>query len=197
MINHTMNGYQDGHLAWCEWSRLSSMYDYDTVPGCESFSAFYLQYREMIFGVAVRILQNPNEAEDVVQTTFLKAWLKPASFRGGNIESWLTTLAKHAAIDVIRKRSREAALVPLELLPDRRDTSDVAEEALLRLQCRWVADEVALLPVTRKALLMASFWDGTSHERIAALACLPLGTVKTRIRSSLSHLRKQARLANL
>lgn len=173
------------------------MYAFDTVPNRKSFPDFYLQYRDLVFGVALRILRNPFEAEDVVQTTFLKTWLNPTSFRGGNIESWLTTLAKHAAVDVIRRHSRESGAIPIDALSNRDAELDVAEEVLLRLQCRWVADEVDLLPAARKELMVASYWEGCSHEKIAAAARLPLGTVKTRIRSSLAHLRKQARLANL
>ncbi len=166
------------------------MYDQDYTPEFGSFTAFYARYRPLVFGVALRVVCNPFEAEDVVQTTFLKAWRNPASFRGGNVESWLTILAKHAAVDLIRKRKRESHVIPIETLPDARSDNDVAEEVLLALQCRWVAAQVQRLPPKRRALLRAAYWEGCSHAQIALACGLPLGTIKTHIRSSIAQLRK-------
>ncbi|HEY8315134.1 MAG TPA: sigma-70 family RNA polymerase sigma factor [Candidatus Baltobacteraceae bacterium] len=157
-----------------------------------AFELLYARYRPLVFGTALRVLRNPIEAEDVVQTIFLKAWLKPAAFRGGNIESWLTTVSKNCAIDVLRKRRHELGAIPIEMLRSSASAYDVEEAAILAVRVDRVRQAVSTLRSDQREVVMASFFDGDSHENIARTTALPLGTVKTRIRSGLMHLRRKA-----
>lgn len=154
------------------------------------FEHLYDRYRPLVYGAALRVLHNPIEAEDVVQSTFLKVWANPQAFRGGNFESWLTALSKNCAIDVFRRRSREAG--PAAENSNRTDRVDVADEALSQIERRWVARAVRELRGDRRSLLIEAFWNGASHRAIAAAVRLPLGTVKTRIRSGIAELRLKA-----
>ena len=157
----------------------------------ELFEQLYDRYRPIVFGAALRILQNPIEAEDVVQSTFLKVWARPHAFRGGNIESWLTSLSKNCAIDVFRRRRREAGSPILEPSHQAQQL-DVEDEALSHIERNWVARAVHELRGDRRYLLIEAFWNGASHRSIAAAARLPLGTVKTRIRRGIAELRLKA-----
>lgn len=155
------------------------------------FEQLYDRYRPIVFGAALRILNDPIEAEDVVQSTFLKVWARPQAFRGGNIESWLTALSKNCAIDVFRRRRSEAGTLltdPVNHGPH----LDVEDEVLSQIECRWVARAVRELRGDRRYLLVEAFWNGSSHRSIAAAARLPLGTVKTRIRRGIAELRAKA-----
>lgn len=158
------------------------------------FEQLYDRYRPLVYGAALRVLGNPIEAEDVVQSTFLKIWANPHAFRGGNFESWLTSLSKNCAIDVFRRRRREAGSPMIDRAHEA-DGCDVADEALSQIERRWVARAVRELRGDRRYLLIEAFWNGESHRSIAAAVRLPLGTVKTRIRSGLAELRLKAATA--
>ncbi|HEY8297184.1 MAG TPA: sigma-70 family RNA polymerase sigma factor [Candidatus Baltobacteraceae bacterium] len=157
-----------------------------------AFDELYATYRSLVFGVALRVLRSSIEAEDVVQIIFLKAWMHPESFRGGNIESWLTTLAKNCSIDVLRKRRHELAALPMESLRLSASSNDTEQDALATLRASAVREALRSLRVDQRDVVVACFLDGQSHEHIARATALPLGTVKTRIRSGLRHLRRQA-----
>ncbi len=157
-----------------------------------AFDGLYAKYRPLVFGTALRILRSPIEAEDVVQTIFLKAWLHPTAFHGGNIESWLTTISKNCAIDVLRKRRHELVAVPIDALRLFASPYDVEEDAIQSLRIRGIRNALGTLSRDQREVLIASFFDGSSHESIARVTAIPLGTVKTRIRSGLMHLRRKA-----
>ncbi len=157
-----------------------------------AFDCLYAKYRPLVFGTALRVLRNPIEAEDVVQTIFLKAWLNPDAFRGGNIESWLTTVSKNCAIDILRKKRHELTAVPMDTLRLSASAYNVEEDAIHSLRMSGIRRALGTLRRDQRDVVIASFFDGDSHENIARSTAIPLGTVKTRIRSGLMHLRRKA-----
>src|SRR6516162_10887528 len=76
----------------------------------EAFATLYDRHSPIVYGVARRVLNNPTQAEDVTQSVFTSVWSKPASFIGGSFAAWITTVARNAAIDIMRSaavRTRE------------------------------------------------------------------------------------------
>jgi RNA polymerase sigma factor (sigma-70 family) len=155
-----------------------------------AFELFYLRYKPLVISVSLKLLWDATDAEDVAQAVFLKIWQRPELFRGGNLEGWLACVTRNATIDMIRRRR---ATGTSEFEPNTRfaQMQSVEDEVLHEMDASNVRYAVDQLPERLRLLVFESFWHGTTHERIAADTQLPLGTVKTRIRSGITRLRKR------
>jgi RNA polymerase sigma-70 factor (ECF subfamily) len=153
--------------------------------------ALYDRYSQLIYAVALRILQRPDQAEDVMQDILLKLWSGPITFVSGRspLAAWLVVITRHRAIDLIRRRRRSAPIEGISLC----STTSVAKEVEAKLEMKRLQDSVAKLPVCQHDYLVLAFHREFSHRQIAEKTGTPLGTVKTRIRSSLISLRKTMR----
>ena len=154
----------------------------------------YDEYSGLVYGVARRVLRDAAAAEDVVQEVFLQLWRNPAAFNEerGRLAPWLAVIARHKAVDQLRKLKYEAAPDP--------DTSDgpAAEPAApATISADSFADAgkakrlMAQLPSEQKEALEMAYLDGLTHSEIAQRTGEPLGTVKSRIRLGLNFLRKE------
>lgn len=152
----------------------------------DAFEALYDRYHRLVYGVALRVLSDIAAAEDVAQAVFLKIWRNPAAFRDGNFGAWIARVARNRAVDVLRSRSLHAQREFPEALP----VEDAIEEtALARLDGERVRAALAQLPAELRDPIELGFFGGVTHEQIARQTGLPLGTVKTRIRTGLRRLR--------
>jgi RNA polymerase sigma-70 factor (ECF subfamily) len=155
----------------------------------DDFERFFLRYRPLVFSMARRILHDSHEAEDIVQRVFLTLWYRPHTFRGGNIESWLTTVTKNAAVDRLRRACRERRSLQCDACVT--DAADGPEEVVVdRMMCSAIADAVERMESARRASVHAILFDEQSHSAFAASQNIPLGTVKTRVRAGLAELRR-------
>jgi RNA polymerase sigma-70 factor, ECF subfamily len=142
-----------------------------------------------VFGLALRILGDRSTAEEVTGDAYLQAWRQATRFdrRRGTPFAWLLTIVRTRAID--RRRSaggRAAAELPQPEIAAP-ETPDVALEVESRRRLVRAA-LASLRPEQREAVELAYF-GGLSHGQIAARLDVPLGTVKTRLRLGMSHLR--------
>jgi RNA polymerase sigma-70 factor (ECF subfamily) len=125
-------------------------------------------------------------AEDITQAVFLKIWSAPSVFRGGNFAAWIARVTRNRAFDVLRSR----ALRSEDALSDEIPVDDAIEDtALAHLNAERVRDAMAQLPREQREPIELGFFGGITHEEIARQTGLPLGTVKTRIRTGLRKLR--------
>jgi RNA polymerase sigma-70 factor, ECF subfamily len=157
----------------------------------------YDRYVRQCFGLAMRLLGGDAPlAEEVVQEVFLKVWSRPTSYspEKGHFISWLLSLVHHRCIDELRRRSRtEVALEApetgsvLDTAPD--PAPNPGERVVLEEQRRSVRQALAAIPPEQRQLLELAYYRGLSQSEIAARVGQPLGTVKTRMRSGLRHLR--------
>ncbi len=166
----------------------------------DDFELFYRQYRPLVYAVAFKIVRNALDAEDTVQTVFLKVWSRPGAYRGGNIESWLTTVTKNASLDCVRQSWRVSPFASADGYAGRlspgedlrtRDCRAAEDEAVHRISVAAVMNALADLCPEQRAAIVAAFVKQQTHRGIADGSCLPLGTVKTRIRSGLAKLRRR------
>ncbi len=151
-------------------------------------AALYDRYSAAVYSVALRVLGDTGAAEDVLQEVFMQMWRNPGLFDSsrGRLGPWLSVIARHRAIDGLRKRRPETDIADVVLSVE----PDMAGEAERARAMEKVRGTLGLMPpVQRKALEMA-FFEGLSHSEISALTGEPLGTIKTRIRSGLLALRK-------
>lgn len=152
----------------------------------------YDRYRLILFGVLVRILNNREEAEDVLQEVFLQVWRRAGDFDGnrGRPFTWLVTLARSRGIDRLRTlASRERTAVAGAAEPGD-EVSDASSDAIRAEQRGVVNSALAQLPEEQKRLLMLAYFDGLTQSEIAKQLGSPLGTVKTRMRSGMIKLRE-------
>ena len=152
-----------------------------------ALSELYDRYSSVVYGVALRILQDTGAAEDLLQDIFLQVWRKPDAFDSsrGTLGAWLAVIARHRSIDRLRQRRPETDIEDC-VLAGGTDLGDETERSLVIEKVRVVIGEMA--PGQREAMEMA-FFQGLTHTEIAEQTGEPLGTVKTRIRSGLQLLR--------
>jgi len=152
---------------------------------------FVRRFQARVFGLALSITHNRSSAEEAAQDAFVKAWRYAASYdaRRGPVAAWLLTIARNAALDHARARSRRLDQSGFDGDEDiaGADGIDCPYEELAPL-----ADAVRALPDEQRAVLMASVYRGLTTREISEAWQLPLGTVKTRLRLALSRLRDLA-----
>ena len=152
----------------------------------EAFETLYDRYHRLVYGVAMRVLADVSAAEDVTQTVFLKIWSSPALFRDGNFGAWIARVARNRAVDLVRTRTLHGE----SEIPHSVPAEDALEEtALARISGERVREALAQLPVEQREPIELGFFGGVTQEQIARSTGLPLGTVKTRIRTGLRRLR--------
>jgi RNA polymerase sigma-70 factor, ECF subfamily len=160
----------------------------------------YDRYGGMAYGLALRILGDPDQAEDVVQEVFLRVWDNPASFEPtrGSFRTWLLTLVRNRSIDVLRGRQRRA--LPIELPADLKDGSagaDPWQTLALNLEQQAIRKGLDLLPKEQREAIELAYLGGYTHAEIAERLRTPLGTVKGRLRLGLEKLHMFMRQSGL
>jgi len=155
----------------------------------------YDRYRLILFGVLMRILNNREEAEDVLQEVFLQVWRRAADFdeNRGRPFTWLVTLARSRGIDRLRalaSRVRVATMAEADVSKAFEDVSDAAADAIRSEQRGVVNNALSQLPEDQKRPLMLAYFDGLTQSEIALQLGAPLGTVKTRMRTGMMKLRE-------
>jgi RNA polymerase sigma-70 factor, ECF subfamily len=153
-----------------------------------AMEAVFRRYSGPVYSVALRVLRDTGQAEDILQEVFLQLWRKPAAFvqNRGSLGAWLVVIARNRAIDVLRRRK------PSDSVDDVVLTSpiNVADEAERNIAMQRVRSVIANLPEEQRRTLDLAYFEGLSHTEIASRTGDPLGTVKTRIRQALITLRK-------
>jgi RNA polymerase sigma-70 factor (ECF subfamily) len=143
----------------------------------------YDRFAALANGIALRVLRDTAEAEDVVQEVFVQAWRQAARYDPGrgSPEAWLCTIARTRALDRLRRRAARREESDDGVVPG---SSRPATEA-------GVAVRTALsgLPPEQRHALELAYWEGLTQTEIARKLGEPLGTVKTRIRSAMIRLR--------
>jgi RNA polymerase sigma-70 factor (ECF subfamily) len=155
----------------------------------QALSELYDRYSNVVYAVALRVLQDTGAAEDILQDIFLQLWRKPDAFDSsrGSLAAWLAVIARHRSIDRLRQRRPETDIEDC-ILVSGNDLRDETERSLVIEKVRVVMNEMG--PDQRNAMEMA-FFQGLTHSEIAEKTGEPLGTIKTRIRSGLQLLRSR------
>lgn len=158
----------------------------------EAAAALVRRFQGRVYGLALLIVGDPATAEEVAQETFVRAWRRAESYdpRRGRVPTWLLSIARNVAIDTIRLRRAEpmdphviASLAGMTPEPGPEERGVAADDSA-RLR-----GALAGLPADQqRALVMAAFYGRTARE-ISDLERVPLGTVKTRIRTAMLKLR--------
>jgi RNA polymerase sigma-70 factor, ECF subfamily len=161
----------------------------------EALALLYDRHAGRLMGLAHRILGDTGEAEEILQEVYLHVWKAAATFdpARGPVLAWLLVATRSRSIDRLRSRrtGRSAGARSLEEAPEPASREDVEADAAAReweAQCRAV---IAELPEDQRRALELAYFDGLTHQEIAARTATPLGTVKTRVRLGLMKLRER------
>jgi len=154
----------------------------------DALAELYDRHARLVYSLALRIVRDQSDAEDVAQEVFSQAWRQAARYESsrGNVIAWLLNLSRSRAIDRLRgRRTRpEAAADSLALeLPDLAQPID--EKLALSGRASQIRAAVEELSVLQRMAIELAFYEGLTHVEIAERLELPLGTVKTRIRQGL------------
>ncbi|MFN2491177.1 MAG: RNA polymerase sigma factor [Actinomycetota bacterium] len=158
----------------------------------DAAAALVRRFQGRIYGLAFTIVGDAATAEDVAQETFLRAWRHAAAYdvRRGRVATWLLSIARNVAIDAVRVRRAEP-LDPHALLSLQTPSPDAPteERGLAAVESMRLRSALSSLPPEQqRALVLAAFYGRTARE-ISELEDVPLGTVKTRIRTAMLKLR--------
>jgi RNA polymerase sigma-70 factor, ECF subfamily len=157
-----------------------------------ALAQLYDRYRVILFGLLMRILNNREEAEDVLQEVFLQVWRKAADFdeSRGRPFTWLVTLGRSRGIDRLRMLAARERVAEAGAREASEEISDAATDAFKSEQRGLVSDALAKLPDEQKRPIMLAYFDGLTQSEIATSLGAPLGTVKTRMRTGMIRLRE-------
>lgn len=148
----------------------------------------YARWSSLVYTLAVRSLGDTGEAEDVTQKVFIAAWRGRHGFDEGRaaLPAWIVGIARHTIADAHEARSRrrrlEQSLVDEADLYTVDESADVAERLL-------IGEELNRLEPVPQRVMRLAFYEDLTHVQIADSLGLPLGTVKSHIRRSLTRLR--------
>lgn len=152
----------------------------------------YDRHSRLLYGLILRILRDRSEAEEVLQEVFVLMWNRVSTYNAalGSPAGWLIGIARHRAIDRLRAntvRLRGVESARSEFQPN----DDPETSASLGEQQRAVMRALDAIPREQRELIEDAYYLGFTHSELAARHKLPLGTVKTRIRTGLLTLREQ------
>jgi RNA polymerase sigma factor (sigma-70 family) len=144
-----------------------------------------------VFHLAGRMLPTSADAEDATQATFVAAWIGRESFdpSRGSMLGWLLGIARRKVIDQIRRAAREDRIADsVKRMTGSSPTEAASDRVVDRLV---VAAELSNLPDEQRRVLELAFYDDLTHQQIAAITRLPLGTVKSHLRRGMARLRRR------
>lgn len=153
----------------------------------------YDRYSTMVYSLALRIVRNTSDAEDVTQEAFAQVWANGSRFDPvrGAVPAWICVIARSRALDRLRRIGTagtpargEAAF---EAIPDPSPSVEVMAASAEQVVA--ARDALAALPPEQRTALELAYYDGLTQAEIAARTSTPLGTVKTRIRTGLQRIR--------
>jgi RNA polymerase sigma-70 factor, ECF subfamily len=160
----------------------------------DALQPLFARYAPLVFHIASQSL-GAAAAEDIVQDVFLAVWRKADTFdpRKGAFRPWLLQIAHYRVLNELRARSRRP---PIHLETDQETLESIPDTDGEPMEAAWqsyrqeaVRAAVRRLPPAQRQALSLAYFEELTHDQVAAALNLPLGTVKTRIRSAVQKLR--------
>ena len=153
-----------------------------------AMAVIFDRHGRLVYSIALRVLKDTAAAEDVMQEIFFRLWQDPTR-RGsdrGSLAAWLAVVARNRAVDGLRRRKPTDPVDEVPLAAK----GDLAEEVVQRGLMEKLQRQMEKLPAEQHRPIDMAFFEGLTHNEIAERTGLPLGTIKTRIRSGLLSLRE-------
>jgi RNA polymerase sigma-70 factor (ECF subfamily) len=159
-----------------------------------ALATLYDRWSDRINSLAVHLLRDARDAEDIVEETFWQAWRSAARYDAarGSVGSWLLTICRSRALDRIRARRRRPEDTTLDDVPETAAPGVDAADAVVSDETgRIVRAALGELPLEQRQALELAYFGGLSQTEIAEKTGQPLGTIKTRMRLAMNKLRER------
>ena len=155
----------------------------------------YDRYGSLSYGLALRIVGNAGDAEEIVQDVFVHVWRQSERYdpARATLAGWILMLTRSRAIDRLRARQARPPLAAHDLdwshgASENQEVAAITKEAATRVKA-----ELEALPQAMRQAIELAYYDGLTHSEIADRLQEPLGTVKSRLRAALLRLRDTLR----
>lgn len=160
-----------------------------------AYTGLYEELAPTVHGIALRVLRDPAQAEEVSQEALLEVWRSAPSYRPerGSVAAWACTIAHRRAVDRVRSVRASGEREQRVLREERATPEPVAEEVERTMEAARVRHALSALGAAQREALVLAYYGGYSQSQIAAVLELPLGTVKSRMRDGLLRLRSALR----
>ena len=159
----------------------------------QAMSTLYDRYAGLVYSVAFNILHSNGDAEELTQDIFISLWQKDSYQAGrGSLKSFLALLARHRAIDKLRKRKTAQNFLDRWQLYLHESSAELMplEDAQDREQQEKLQQALSQLSPEQREILTLNFFEGLSRAQIAERLDLPVGTVKSRVRLAFVKLKR-------
>jgi RNA polymerase sigma-70 factor (ECF subfamily) len=150
----------------------------------------YDGHSRLLYGLILRIVKDRGEAEEILQEVFVQVWTRADTYNVqlGTPIAWLVRVARNRAIDRLRANTVRTRTVEATPLPPPVETPET--RAAMSEKERAVARALASLPPDQRQLIEYAYFAGLTQSELATRFGLPLGTVKTRVRTGMMTLRR-------
>jgi RNA polymerase sigma-70 factor (ECF subfamily) len=148
-----------------------------------ALSEIHARYARLVFSIAIKTLNDPASAEEIVQQVFTQVWWHAQQYRQerGKFSTWVGTITRHQCVNELRRRRGHPRMDPgdWESLDQFAGKADSARDIIERV---WIRSALQQIPTQERIVIELAFWGGMTHQEIALHCHSPLGTVKTRLR---------------
>jgi RNA polymerase sigma factor (sigma-70 family) len=157
-----------------------------------AFQYLYTNYKGALFTVIMQIIPDKIIAEDVLQDAFITAWKNIDKYDSakGRLFTWLLNVTRNCAINTTRSKSYKSAQKN-DSIDNYVSYAEEKEYTMININQIGLRKQIHQLRDDYKNVVELSYFNGYTHEEIAKILTVPLGTVKTRLRNALIELRKQ------
>ncbi len=155
----------------------------------KAFSYLYDNYSGALYSIIIQILENTELANDVLQEVFINIWRKIDTYdpAKGRLYTWMLNIARNASIDQLRSKNYQNSQKN-QSLPENVDGL-AGSSIQMSIDSIGLKKMLTKLKMEQRVLIELAYFKGYTHEEIAEMEDIPLGTVKTRIRNALIQLR--------
>jgi RNA polymerase sigma factor (sigma-70 family) len=159
----------------------------------EAFKKLYDRYERPVYAFACRMGRDTTMAEEIVRELFLRIWNKTERYDGaqGKRTSWMFTLTRNIAVDLLRKKRRRTP----QYMAEPEQLNFVADERTVteaEVEIQWVGGQIRAalqdLNKDQKQIMELIYYQGYTHQEVSDRHDIPLATVKSRVRSALKQL---------
>jgi RNA polymerase sigma-70 factor (ECF subfamily) len=155
----------------------------------DAFSYLYDNYSGALYTVVLNIVNDNELANDVLQEVFIKIWKQVESYDAlkGRLFTWMVNISRNAAIDVLRSKGYNNTKKNNELTENQFEFAGIQQTKTDTIGLRKIVHQ---LKEEYKVLIELSYFQGYTQDEISKMLNVPLGTVKTRMRTALTQLRQ-------
>lgn len=202
LANLTFNPRLLNVSCWDTWAVHGCCMDHDLLierslnGDLDAYNHLVVEYQNLAYSVAYRLLSDADGAADAVQDSFIKAYRALDSFRGGSFKSWLMRIVTNTCYDVLRARKRRATEsiddlpVEEEYAVQLTDEGESPQDYVERRELNALLEEaIGSLPDDQRTVIVLCDVEGYSYEEIAEITGVAMGTVKSRISRARSKVR--------